>query len=57
MDGRVLAQPVAQEPWRRDAAEVAGELTVSALLPPSEEQQYQGSGALATGAGLLTEAV
>ena len=35
-------------------------LTVSALLPPSEEQQYQGSGALATGAGfppllLLTE--
>lgn len=53
----MLAQPVAQEPWRRDAAEVAGELTVSALLPPSEEQQYQGSGALATGAGLLTEAV
>lgn len=37
-------------------------LTVSALVPPSEEQQYQGSGALATGAGfliilLLTQAV
>ena len=37
-------------------------LTVSALVPPSEEQQYQGSGALATGAGFLvilflTEAV
>ncbi len=37
-------------------------LTVSALVPPSEEQQYQGSGALATGAGflvilLLTEAI
>lgn len=29
-------------------------LTVSALVPPSEEQQYQGSGALATGAGFLT---
>jgi len=28
-------------------------LTVSALVPPSEEQQYQGSGALATGAGFL----
>ena len=37
-------------------------LTVSALVPPSEEQQYQGSGALATGAGflvilILTEAI
>jgi ZIP family zinc transporter len=29
-------------------------LTVSALVPPSEEQQYQGSGALATGAGFIT---
>lgn len=29
-------------------------LTVSALVPPSEERQYQGSGALATGAGFLT---
>jgi ZIP family zinc transporter len=28
-------------------------LTVSALVPPSEEQQYQGSGALATGTGFL----
>ena len=28
-------------------------LTVSALVPPSEERQYQGSGALATGAGFL----
>jgi ZIP family zinc transporter len=28
-------------------------LTVSALVPPSEEWQYQGSGALATGAGFL----
>jgi zinc transporter, ZIP family len=28
-------------------------LTVSALVPPSEEQQYQGSGALATGLGFL----
>lgn len=37
-------------------------LTVSALVPPSEERQYQGSAALATGAGflailLLTEAL
>jgi ZIP family zinc transporter len=37
-------------------------LTVSALVPPSEERQYQGSGGLATGVGfilllLLTEAV
>lgn len=37
-------------------------LTVSALVPPSEEQQYEGSGALATGTGflvilLLTEAI
>lgn len=29
-------------------------LTVSALVPPSEERQYQGSGALATGLGFLT---
>jgi ZIP family zinc transporter len=29
-------------------------LTVSALVPPSEERQYQGSGALATGCGFLT---
>ena len=29
-------------------------LTASALVPPSEERQYQGSGALATGAGFLT---
>jgi hypothetical protein len=29
-------------------------LTVSALVPPSEERQYQGSGALATGFGFLT---
>lgn len=29
-------------------------LTVSALVPPSEERQYQGSGALATGSGFLT---
>jgi ZIP family zinc transporter len=29
-------------------------LTVSALVPPSEERQYQGSGALATGAGFVT---
>ena len=29
-------------------------LVVSALVPPSEEQGYQGSGALATGAGFLT---
>jgi zinc transporter, ZIP family len=28
-------------------------LTVSALVPPSEQRQYQGSGALATGAGFL----
>lgn len=28
-------------------------LTVSALIPPSEERQYEGSGALATGAGFL----
>ena len=28
-------------------------LTVSALVPPSEERQYQGSGGLATGAGFL----
>ena len=28
-------------------------LIVSALVPPSEERQYQGSGALATGAGFL----
>lgn len=28
--------------------------TVSALVPPSEERQYQGSGALATGLGFLT---
>jgi ZIP family zinc transporter len=28
-------------------------LTVSALVPPAEERQYQGSGALATGAGFL----
>jgi ZIP family zinc transporter len=28
-------------------------LTVSALVPPSEERQYQGSGALATGLGFL----
>jgi len=28
-------------------------LTVSALVPPSEEQQFQGSGALATGLGFL----
>jgi hypothetical protein len=26
---------------------------VSARVPPSEEQQYQGSGALATGTGFL----
>jgi ZIP family zinc transporter len=29
-------------------------LTVSALVPPSEERQYQGSGALATGCGFAT---
>jgi zinc transporter, ZIP family len=29
-------------------------LTVTALIPPSEARQYEGSGALATGAGLLT---
>jgi zinc transporter, ZIP family len=29
-------------------------LAVSALVPPAEEQQYQGSGALAAGAGFLT---
>lgn len=29
-------------------------LTVSALVPPSEERQYQGSGALATGFGFVT---
>ena len=29
-------------------------LTVSALVPPSEERQYQGSGALATGGGFVT---
>lgn len=29
-------------------------LTVSALVPPSEERQYQGSGALATGLGFVT---
>ena len=28
-------------------------LTVSALVPPAEERQYQGSGALATGVGFL----
>jgi ZIP family zinc transporter len=28
-------------------------LTVAALVPPSEERQYQGSGALATGAGFI----
>jgi ZIP family zinc transporter len=54
--GWLLLRGVAEGPLGLLLATGAGGmlyLTVSALVPPSEEQQYQGSGALATGAGFL----